>query len=242
MVRSRVRASTFTFTTETGIHAMKKFIAALAIAFCIATLASCNLAEQTATLSQPRNFGFSFKKLPAGMTLAEAKIHMERKGGLPGAYELIEENSDEFNIDPNNFLRFRLTAREASSSNNGQLLINVADPESIGFTPDGPTGAIVDVRPMPVVGNGDTSYLADLHFFITESGVRQEYTNLSDPNSYFKFVLKSFDPESRLTAFHTPTNMATGWFEGLVQAPSGSLHAGEIFAITGGGFSMEITQ
>ena len=44
-----------------------------------------------------------------------------------------------------------------------------------------------------------------------------------------------------LNSLDLTNNKASGWFQGIVQCPSGP-HAGEIYAITGGAFTMDINN
>jgi hypothetical protein len=221
---------------------MKTIIAALLVVCAAASLSSCNLVEQITPTQLPRYFSFSYKKLPPGITLAAAKVHMERRRSSPLSDSILTFDADTYANKTDNTASFTLQAIPQGTTQ-GRLDIRVRDAilshlERSGHI--GSTGATILAIPMPTVG--DTVRSAELRFFITEDGASEapaEYANLNDPNSYFRLVLKSNHRYENTGA--VTDNTATGWFEGLVQATSGP-HAGEIFAITDGGFSMDVAN
>ncbi len=220
---TRIYAETVNTTNSNPKKAMKRFIAAATILSILATFTGCNELQQALgpIANNLRTFTYSFKKLPQGTTLARAKLAME-------THDRTTTNGAESYIGhkDNNTLYYRLTAVPPASNggHQGQILINVRDQD---VTVPTATGALIDITPMPQVG--DTITLADFHIYITED-LPVEFQNANNPNSYFRFVLKSVD---------FTNNKASGWFEGLVEAPAGP-HAGEIYAITGGEFIMDI--
>ena len=203
---------------------MKKLSAALIIAVgSIATFTGCeNLAGTIGPIVQDfRTFTYSYKRLPEGVSLAHAKILMERNDGS------LEHNARTYiGNKENNTLFYRLRAVPPASSHSGELMINVRDQD---VTVPEATGALIDVLPLPQVGDTVTS--ADVHIYITD-GLPTEYVNANDPNSYFRLVLKSLDYTN---------NKASGWFEALVTIDSGP-NAGAIYAITDGEFIMDISN
>jgi hypothetical protein len=205
---------------------MKTILAGIAIVCSVIMLSSCDkLTGAGEIIRDFRAFTFSWKKLPAGVTLQVAKGMMERRDNATrsGAQEYIGNLGD---TDP--AATHTLRVFPAGSSHSGSIDIQVSD----AGTPSEsavPTGAFIEVTPLPAVGDTVESGTAQIFF---GSNGASTFSNSNDPNSYFRFVINSLDMTAK---------KASGSFELLVTAGSGA-HAGDIYAITDGAFTMDIAN
>lgn len=204
---------------------MKKLCAALVIATTLATFTGCDKLGETLgpVVENFRTFTYSYKRLPAGTSLAAAKRMMERgDGSLEHGARTYIGNKENNTL----FYTLRAVPPAPNGSHSGELMISVRDQD---VTVPEATGAFIEILPLPQVGDTITS--ADFHIYVTD-GLPTEYLNSNDQNSHFRLVLKTLDRTN---------NRASGWFEGLVTIDSGP-NAGAIYAITDGEFIMDITN